>query len=63
MANAKSHSSPRFIGTGEKPYSVRVEVYEPKDDTVILSKDIEKFEKIGDAINFAQRVWRKFSAR
>ncbi len=63
MANAKSQSSPRSIALNEHPYVVRVEVYEPKDDTIILSKDIEKFETAGDAVTFAQRVWRKFSVR
>ena len=63
MANAKSHSSPRSIALNDKPYRVRVEVYEPGEDGVILSKDIEKFEKLGDAITFAQKVWRKFSVR
>jgi hypothetical protein len=63
MANAKSHSSPRFIGVNDKPYVVRVEVYEPGEDGVILSKDIEKFERAGDAVTFAQKVWRKFSVK
>jgi len=66
MANTPSPSAPRFIGDTEKPYVVRVELIELNSNDsehVILSKDVEAFERCEEGINFAQKVWRKFSVR
>ena len=60
MSSPKSHSAPRAMVETERPYSVRVEVYEPVTGDIILSKDVESFEQLGEAVSFAQRVWKKF---
>ena len=45
-------------------FIVQIQVIEIDDKgnrlAVILEKDIESFKEAGEAITFAQRVWRKF---
>lgn len=48
-------------------YEVRVTVVEVDDagstNHEILSKEIITFDTLGNAISFAQKVWRKFAQR
>ena len=66
MANSPSPSAPRSLAHDDKPYVVRVELIEVDKngvEHVILSKGVETFESCEDGINFAQKMWRKFSVR
>jgi hypothetical protein len=76
MSSPKSHSAPRQLTHSDTPYIVRVEVVEiagareailtgerTTEDAVILSKDIDQFESITDAVEFAQKVWKRNAKR
>jgi len=43
-----------------RDYVVRVVVVDTSNDHEMVSLDVKAFEKGGDAISFAQKIWRKF---
>jgi hypothetical protein len=67
MSNAASKNTKRDRSMTDLPYEVRVTVIEHKSpgsgaDHPVLIKDVQWFEKLPEAIDFAQKVWRKFRA-